>query len=397
MSNKKIDLDVQAYRRMPNPYDMKDPSGGVESYVLQVDVTKIPEGISLETNPREQNMRTKVAKKIKEGLLDSSTPFHILNRGILISAHDITFDNKNSKVTIDMGDNPIIYGIVDGGHTYKTILENKESVKDQSLKQYVRIEILTGIEDIFQSVADSRNTSTQVTDKAIAELNKKFEPIIKESLSDEPYADKIAYRENEEAPIDISDILSLMYMFNIEKFTGKDTLPIQSYSAKASTLRSYLKEYDEHGATPENPYYKMKDILPDIIELADEIEITMADKYREKTANGSFGKIRGVDSVKRKSFYFFRDTSYRISKGLLYPIIGAFRSLLEEKNGKYTWKKDPIEMWNKVGATLVDDTVGRSRSFNNNPNAAGKDVGLWRQNYQTVLTEFLMEQYENNN
>lgn len=393
MTIKEIDLEVQAYRRMPNPYGLKDPNGLLESYILQVDVTKIPEGISLETNPREQNMRTKVARKIKEGLMDSSTPFHILNRGILLSARNISFNNKSSHVTIDMGDNPVIYGIVDGGHTYRTILECKEAVIKQELTQYVRIEVLTGIEDIFQNVADSRNTSTQVTDQAIAELNDKFTPIIKDALTTKPYAGDIAYRENEEARIDVSDILALMFMFNIDKFPDKDNLPVQAYSAKASTLRSYLKEYDAYGATSKNAYYKMKDILPDIIELADEIEITMAEKYQEFTGVGAFGRVRGVDRIDRTSLYLERELHHKISKGLIFPIIGAFRALVKEENEKFIWLANPIDTWNKVGATLVGDTIGRSRSFNNNPNAAGKDIGLWRQNYQTVFTEFLMEQY----
>lgn len=395
MNLREVELKVQSHRRLPNPYVKGELSSGIESYVLQVDVTQIPEGISLQTNPRAQNMRTKVAKKIKEGLLDSSTPFHILNRGILLSSKSITFDGTNNKVNIDMGDKPIIYGIVDGGHTYRTILENKNEVKKKGLKQYVRIEVLTGIEDIFQVVADSRNTSTQVTDQAIAELNKKFDPIIKDALKNETYANNIGYRENEERDIDVSDILTLMYMFNIDRFPDKDKLPVQAYSAKASTLRDYLKEFEKHKATSENAYYKMKKIMPDIVKLADTIETQMGEKYKESYPNGAFGRTRGVERIDGiTSTYFQNPINHKISKGLIYPIIGAFRALIKEKNNEYTWNTNPFETWDRIGATLVDDTIGRSRSFNNNPNAAGKDKGLWRQNYQTVFTDFLMEKYK---
>jgi hypothetical protein len=121
--------------------------------------------------------------------------------------------------------------------------------------------------------------------------------------------------------------------------------------------------------------------------------VEMGAKYGEKVANGAFGKIRGVDAVPGTSKFFEKQINHKISKGLMYPIIGSFRALVEEdeKSGVYKWKSDPLQMWNKVGANLVQDTIERSRSFNNNPQSAGKDDGLWRQNYQTVLTQYLMD------
>ena len=47
------------------------------------------------TNPREQKMGTSVAKKIMESLLKTSEPdFYLLNRGLVISAKDVHYDNK---------------------------------------------------------------------------------------------------------------------------------------------------------------------------------------------------------------------------------------------------------------------------------------------------------------
>ncbi len=393
---KKIELKVDSYRRLVNPYGKEELNSNIETYILLVEVTKVPDGISLKTNPRGQNMKTKVARRIKGGLLDDNNAFHIFNRGILISAKEVTFDNKNSIAIIDMGDNPTLYGIVDGGHTYRAIIENKDSLVQKDNKQYVKIEILTGIETIFQDVADSRNTSVQVSDKAIAELNKKFNPIIKDAIKGQSYEDRIAYKENDEAPIDVTDLIAILYMFNIDRFKQTDNVPVQSYSAKASTLKDYLDNYDNHESNMvNNPYFKMKKIIPDILKLVDTIELTMSDKYREKVPGGKFGSIRGVDPIQDgTTTYFERDTNYRISRGLIYPIIGAFRALVEENElAQYTWTSDPFDMWNKIGASLVEDTIGRSRSFNNNPNAAGKDSGLWKQNYQTVFTQYILEEY----
>lgn len=393
---KRIELKVDSYRKLVNPYGKKELNSNIEIYILLVEATEVPDGISLETNPRGQNMRTKVAKRIREGLRDDNNAFYIFNRGILISAKEVTFNNKNSIAVIDMGDNPVLYGIVDGGHTYRTIIDNKDFLIQKDNKQYVKIEILTGIEAIFQDVADSRNTSVQVSDKAIAELNKRFNPIIKDAIKGQPYKDRIAYKENDEAPVDITDLIAILYMFNIDRFKQTDNVPVQSYSAKASTLKDYLDNYDNHeNNMVNNPYFKMKKIIPDILKLVDTIELTMSNKYREKVPGGKFGSVRGIDPIQNgTTTYFERNTNYRISKGLIYPIIGAFRALVEENEpGQYIWTSDPFDMWDKIGASLVEDTIGRSRSFNNNPNAAGKDSGLWKQNYQTVFTQYILEEY----
>ncbi|MGN4817289.1 AIPR family protein [Bacillus cereus group sp. MYBK163-2] len=391
MSNTKIEMKVHTFRKLPSPYMDGEMNSDVQMMMILVKANQIPIGISTDTNPRDQNMRTKVAKRIQDGLITDNNAFYILNRGILISAKDVIFNNINSTVTIDLGDNSNIYGIVDGGHTYRTIINNKDKIIKSN--QYVRLEVITGIEDIFEDVAAARNTSVPVSDTAIAELKEYFDKIVKNSIKDEPYANKIAYKENSEEPIDLADMLTLMFMYNLDKFPNKEIMPVQAYSSKAMAVKDYLKNYEEFKDTINNPYYKMKPIITDIIKIADTIEVEMGAKYREKLPKGSYGSVTGVESISGTSKFLNKPINHKTSKGLMYPIIGAFRSLIEEDKdtGFYRWKVDPLEIWRKTGATLVQDTVERSRSFKNNPQSAGKDVGLWRQNYQTVLTQYLMD------
>lgn len=100
-------------------------------------------------------------------LLDTGeVSFYLLNRGILLSAKDVSFNNYSNELTISF-ENCEVHGNVDGGHTYRTILQYRDQL-DQG-QQYVKIEILTGIEGIFQSLAAARNTSVQVQDKFIAD------------------------------------------------------------------------------------------------------------------------------------------------------------------------------------------------------------------------------------
>ena len=73
--------------------------------------------------------------------------------------------------------------------------------------------------------------------------------------------------------------------------------------------------------------------------------------------------------------------------GFIYPILGAFRALVEEKDGQYRWKKDPFAVLEKVGADLVESTVSMSRSLGNNPQSVGKEANIWKTLYMTVAFE----------
>lgn len=394
-----IKFKVESLRKVPNPYGIfkEDTKKRTPEMLFAiVDVRELPENIPTKTNPREQNMRTKVAGRIKDGLLSDYSPFFILNRGILLSAKDVKYDNTNSELTVFIEDETV-HGNVDGGHTYKTILDYRNKL-DENTKQFVRIEILTGIEDIFEDVAAARNTSVQVQDKAIAELKQKFN-MIKEAIDNESFKDEVAYKENEDKDIDVADILTLLYMFNLEKHDNREKVAVSAYSSKQSCVKDYTTAYDKYENNQKsNPYYKMKNVMTDIFKLYDLVETSMARKYREVNSGGVYGRVKGVEvpksETKFKSKFYNKNMDHRTPKGFLYPIVGAFRALLAEKDGVYYWKANPIEYFEEMGKNLVGDTIERSRTLGNNPNAVGKDSGTWKQLYNNVLTQYLLKQVD---
>lgn len=381
---------VKNVRRMPNPFgEMIDNSKkSPEIYEVLADVKEVPDNINLKTNPRLQNMKTKTVTKIREGLMSDNRSFHLLNRGIALSVKEVKFDNINSEIHI-VFDDIDVHGNIDGGHTYQVILQNREKMKH---RQFVKIEILTGIEDIFEDVAAARNTSVQVQDKAIAELKKKFE-FIKEFVHDEPFKDNIAYKENDDKDIDIKELISILYMFNIDEYPGRQSMPTKSFNSPHNCIKNFIESFDKNNLTnqKQNPYYKMKNIIVDIFKLHDVIEQKMAEKYKEAFGVGTkYGSVKGVNCVNTKTKFYRENNEYRSPKGFIYPILGSFRALLEEKNGFYQWKTDPFKQFEQLGKDLVGETVERSRSLGNNPGAVGKDSGHWKQLYQNVLTNYLL-------
>lgn len=401
MSNNKMILKfkVSSFRKIPNPYIKSENVGETkpEMYVLICDVKDLPTDIPMGTNPRMQNEKTKVAKKIQTSLTNhTERNFYLLNRGILLSAKSVTYNNEENVVTV-LFEDLSVHGNVDGGHTYTIIKDFRDQLEVG--EQFVKVEVLTGIEDMFEQLAGARNTSVQVNDQSIAELENRFE-LIKDAFKSEKFFDDISYKQNDIKRIDVADILAILNLFNIEKYpTDKlSPMPINSYSSKKSCTDFYIEEHKKHeGDQTANPYYKMKDIMPQIAKLYDELERRMPEFYKgDSTGVKKYGAITGVSMVKAgkekyKSKFYERDMDYSTPIGFIYPIIGAFRALVVENNGKYEWLSDPIAVLNELGNSLVSSTVEMSRALGNNPNATGKNSNLWQTLFMQVkMTTMIM-------
>lgn len=373
-------VQENSFRKLDDPFE----NGKSKKYVFYVKVDDVPEGIPMATNPREQKLNSGVANAIKESLLSNDGYFHLKNRGIVLSAENVHYNNKEKTATIYFADN-MCHGNIDGGHTYKILCEHKR----ENLEQYVQFEVMTGVEDIIESLAEARNTSVQVDEKSMAELAQKFDPI-KEALEGMPFFDRIAFKQNQIKTddtgkklkmIDAREIVAIINMFNIAKY-NETHHPISAYSSKAKMLSLYLEDPEE--------YRKYVNVMPDIFDLYDTVEVEFADAYiasggrygRKKYAGYKEGKVVG------KSKFGLTDMMYKVPDGLLYPAVAAFRGLLvfNHITEKYEWKNgvNPIDVWSKCKEVLTSKIMSFAASIGDNPNAVGKDPNIWDLAYMTI-------------
>ena len=358
--------------------------------MLICDVKNLPNNIPMNTNPRMQNEKTKVAKKIQNSLLNHSERiFYLLNRGLLLSAKSVIYNNEENTVNVVFED-LTVHGNVDGGHTYSIIKNFKDQIEEG--EQFVKIEVLTGIEDFFEQLAAARNTSVQVNDQSIAELENRFE-LIKDAFKNEIFFNDISYKQNDVKKIEVSDILAILNLFNIDKYpTNKlSPMPINSYNSKKSCSDYYIEEHKKHSDNQkENPFYKMKNIMPDITRLHDMLEKRMPEFYKgDSVGVKKYGSITGVTMVKAgkpkyKTKFYEYEMDYSTPNGFIYPILGAFRALVIEKNGLYEWLSNPFLILEELGSNLVASTIQMSRDLGNNPNATGKNSNLWQTLFMQV-------------
>ena len=84
-----ITIPVKSFKKFDNPYDSKAMAA---KYQFFVNVADIPsEWLEwLSVNPREQKLTTDVAREIAKSLRSSKKKFNVLNRGILLSAEEVT-------------------------------------------------------------------------------------------------------------------------------------------------------------------------------------------------------------------------------------------------------------------------------------------------------------------
>lgn len=378
---KEMRVKESSFRKLDDPFE----NGKSKKYVFYVKVSDVPDGIPMATNPREQSLKSAVATAITDSLLSNDGYFHLKNRGIVLSAADVHYNNRTGVATVIFSDE-LCHGDIDGGHTYKIICEHR----DEMLDQYVQFEVMTGVEDIIEDLAEARNTSDQVDIKSMAELRDHFDPI-KEALEGMPFFERIAFKQNQVRQdekgkklrmIDARDIVAIIMMFDMDRY-GNGVHPIQSYSSKAVTLKNYL-------VNP-NATRKYVNVIPDIFDLYDAVECEFADAYNETGGRYGRKKYSGYKEGKTvgKSKFGLRDLTYKIPDGLIYPTVAAFRTFLtyNRLTEKYEWKNEvgPVDIWAKYKKELAGKIMSFAVAIGDNPNAAGKDVNTWDMSYMTLL------------
>ena len=390
-----IRLIAKAFKKMEDP---NDSSSGHIKYVCYVKANSIPQEMDnwFTTNPREQKMSTNVARKITDSLAENAN-FHELNRGVVLSAKEVKYDTSTKELLVFFED-PEIHGNIDGGHTLRAILDGnvKHVIKEN---RYVFFEIFTGIESPVE-LAAARNTSVQVDLKSIAELENSFEEI-KDAFKALPFAHRIQYKMNEHynddgiSPIDIREIIAITAMFSQSMYPFRTSLglndlqPIQCYSGKEATLRKFLcmdsKDKAQRKINRDTMVRNMKPIIADIFKLFETVEAEFA--TAANVANKRYGtrKYSKFDdgNIVGKTLFEEQDLRYIVPKGLLYPLVGAFRALVvvDDKTNLYRWKKEPLDVWKAIGSKLVTIILDERTE---NPDVLAKNPNLWNNLFKEI-------------
>lgn len=388
----KLTFPVVSFRLLETPFQKE----GYRDYFAIVETSNLPvvSDTWREINVRDPKLTGAVPKAIRDSFRSKPDMFVFLNRGIVLAVESVFFDNKTSSVTITLS-NPELHGLLDGGHTYNIVMEETPELLKP---QYVRVEFLEGFNhDDITDVVDARNTSNQVRDQSLMNLARKFDEL-KSALANAPYFDQIAFSEYElgadgnPKPIDIREVIAILTTFDRDHFTDSN-YPTIAYNSKQACL-NHFSLYPE---SFRKIYPLAKEILPLYDHVREQLPV-LYNKARGQTdevSGGRFGRLTGVAYRDGKNIqrlnYLGRDSKYGVPDGFVYPILGAFRALLEEKKGAYVWGKglNPVNLLKDSLGLKLADTIGTFALETQNPSKTGKSPTVWQGCYQSVQIAYL--------
>jgi hypothetical protein len=390
----RLSFHVFSYRRLETPFDK---GAGYKNSIAIVEVSELPDLAKWrEINVRDPKLTGQLPKEIRESFLGNLETFLFLSRGLVLAVKGVEFDNANGLLTLIL-DNPKLHGLLDGGHNYEIIKRNRGSIRDKGEKQYVKVEFIEGFDsDGLVDLVQARNSSKQVRDESLMNLADGFKKI-QDVLGNKPYFNKIAFSEfelgedGEPKPISIREIISLLMTMDKKNFNAS-THPINAYRSKAACL----KHFDDNTEA----FKKIYPLTPDILLLWDAIHMKLPDLYNEArkqsgVAGGRFGSLTGVTTLKNENTieldFSGEKSTYLIPTGLKYPVLGAFRAMLEDNGKRYVWGKgvDPFSMLEgELGSTLAR-TIGEFALDAKNPSKTGKSQLVWQSCFQSAELAYL--------
>lgn len=382
-------IPVFSLRRIETPYER---ALGYRNYLAVINARHLPDLSDWrEINVRDAKLRGRVPAAIRRAFTEKADEFLFMNRGLVLAADRVEFKESEHEKRIDvvMRD-PSIHGLLDGGHTYRVVVDAATMLDAKAEPRYVRVELITGFDrDTISDVVEARNTSNQVRDESLANLREEFEPL-KDVLRDQKaYYDLISWSEYEELetgkakPIDVRDIISHLITFDTGAFNSTSQ-PLIAYKDK----RACLKHFQTH----ESRLRKYYPLLPDILRLWDEIHYYWPAWYnegREAEAGirGRFGKLTGVIAASEPLYFKGEESEYRMPEAYKYPILSALRAAVKVQGRGARWLSNPFDVLQAKGPQLTT-VVGNAIRATMNANKVGKDIGTWSSCY-LVLESWL--------
>lgn len=380
---KSIPVHQDNIRALKSPHDPK-----VKTQYAYVALADVPNDFPLSPNPRVPKPND-VIRRVKVSLESNDGTFHILNRGITISAKAADYDNASGILTLDIPDGEEAYGILDGGHTY-AVVQEMLGQPAKAENQFVKLEVLTGVESILPSIASARNFSKQVKEISLANYRHKLD-WLKEALG--PVAAKVRWRENDDEPFDVMEYIQVITAFDVKRYDDHNH-PLEAYKNAGKCLDSAAGDGLKY-LTP---------VVLDIVRLYDTMRFRWWPMYTQPDDNGRGGRpgrLREVTARKRGIDQRLQFPSlpqvdpakamYHVEKGLVVPLIAALRSLLalDPVSRTVSWRTDPFEFWEQNGAGLVRKVMDASDQRSSNPHVVGRDKTVYEALYESVELLYL--------
>jgi len=377
-------LPTKHYRAIPSP------NGTSRLGVFFVPATSVSRDLWdwREVNPREVNKRSSVYKNISLTLTQEPERFHERNRGITVVAEKITYDDKRQEVILTLADNKL-HGVVDGAHTLSAILETQLTQEGAYWPAHVFFKVVEGLDsDQIAEIAGGLNTSQQVDLKSLENLREHFDEL-RNALKEEPYADQIAYKMNEDRPVDVREVLYYLAIFDAEAYDDKRH-PVALFGRKEGIVRKFA----EQAANPEtgDSFRILISKAPEILRLRDMIEKKALALNIGRYNAGKGTRVRSESNRETPLYFLNEKCNGRIPLGWIMPMLAAFRANVawNKPKGSFSWIVSLDELVDSCIEQLVLGIKDVHEQENSRPEYVGRNSIAWRMSYNTV-SEYILK------
>ena len=343
-----------------------------------------------EVNPREVNRRSSVYKAIVQTLKEEPGRFHERNRGITIVAQELSFDDKRQEVVLRLDDNKV-HGIVDGAHTLDAILETQKAPPENGWPAAVFIKAIVGVDaDQIAEMAGGLNTSQQVDLKSLENLKEHFAELQK-LLAPESYGDMIAYKMNEDKPVDVREILYYLAVFDCDEYSEKHH-PVALFGRKEGIVRRFA----EQAKSPKvgDSFRILISKAPEILRLRDIIEKRALDLPIGRYRVGKGTRVRSESNRESQLLFVNERVNGKIPLGWIMPMLAGFRANVDwnKPRGSFSWIIPIDELVDACIERLVLGIQEVHEQENSRPEYVGRNAISWRMSYNAVSQAILERQ-----
>jgi hypothetical protein len=439
-------LRAAGFKPHPNPY--KDPEDKAEQYSFKLLANAdLPGDLGptfmedwTKVNPREQRLTGPIMNAIEETWRDNPAEFFRVNRGLVVSAESVKYDNETGTVEVVFSD-PKKHGVLDGAHTLRKIVKDlipgtyglsadadpamdveeesgeldliddlEEVVEQEELEKiidrFLNVEVWTGLTlDQVALLSQARNTSRTVPPYAIMNIRGEFDTLkAAMAAKNKEFAENVvAFKPNEHVegldefkPVSVLELLQLLMAMDIGH-SDANNHPIEAYKNKAFAARFYAERNSE--------YIKMFPLLGDFFALYDKLRQTVPTAYdaansRPRRWNKVLaGPGEPVDNREVEQLFYLDpsgDTKVmRAPNAVFFPMFSAFRAYLRDVNGKYEWwdGKSPADWPNKEfeeACQRLALKMAKAIKGKDQLTQVGRDHDVWATCYET-LNAYLFE------
>lgn len=257
-------------------------------------------------------------------------------------------------------------------------------------------------EDAILEIAQARNNNSQLTEETKANKSGIYE-LLKTSM-DSSIVDDVEWKTNDGGRVKAREVIALSMVpllalrdhFEIlEKFN-----PVSLYSNKGMCVKVFSELMKSEGVSSKqkgdirvvtNDLVKSAlAIMGEMPQLYDKIYAQFPAAYND--ASSGFGRIRSVRIFKEGAYtkgdkkhlrvppttrYYRQVCDYDYPDGFIWPIVYGMTELLEIRDERVVWKKDPEQFIDEELSTLLKVYQGIIGIANYDPQWVGKTAGSY--------------------